>query len=515
MAEIDFYYPFDSIDGDRKTTAATERRFFGALFTDGVAGANGFPISTVAEGVYSIGAGVAIISGAIGGVINAKQVAARPAADETAYIVLRLDTTNAVRKVTLEVVSSIENATAAQLDNGGKRDLVLYSVTGQTGGGFGLLDQRKYCTSFDNEIYSQNFQALYDATKADGEAQMDALRVSIAAAIAEANAETAGMYGAAGRQGFINPNFAVNQRGESSYGTTGGEVYAYDRWKLKVEGRKTADPVAVYKLWDGVENRLSLQVLNRAYPSGTAAAASCVSQSIENGVFDFCNGGKRFTVSFDAKASAPQRVAVEPIQNAGGSAERIAAQVVEVTTEWQRFSLTFAGTIGVASNSGGNYLTIPFYFAWANNAARFGADQNAAGTINFANMQINEGSAALPCYEPPYAEQLHQCQRYYCKFGNVSLSAGATLATSNQVTTSPLPLPRHLYRKPSVTAKDRAGVAGVASAEIAAGGWRNGLAYTLSDQSADVPVFVVTNTDASAVTRVVFNSIALDAEIED
>ena len=59
MADIDFYYPFDSIDGDRKTTAATERRFFGALFTDGVVGAEAFQAEQVDAGVYNIGAGVA------------------------------------------------------------------------------------------------------------------------------------------------------------------------------------------------------------------------------------------------------------------------------------------------------------------------------------------------------------------------------------------------------------------------------------------------------------------------
>ena len=69
MADIDFYYPFDSIDGDRKTTAATERRFFASLFTNGVAGGSGFAITQVSEGVYNIGAGVAIIGGAIGGIV--------------------------------------------------------------------------------------------------------------------------------------------------------------------------------------------------------------------------------------------------------------------------------------------------------------------------------------------------------------------------------------------------------------------------------------------------------------
>lgn len=513
MAEIDFYYPFDSVDGDRKTTAATERRFYGALFTDGVVGSGAFAATEYASGTYSIGEGIAIIGGAIGGIVSTKQVTAKPALGVTAYIVVRLDTTSGARKITLEAVTDIVNDSMNQLDQGGIRDLPIYKVE-NTAGGYVLTDMRAYCTSFDNAIYSQDFQALYDAAKNSGNEVIDAMRVSFAAAIAEANAENAGLYGSAGRQGFINPNFAVNQRRGDLYRVPSGKSFIYDHWAVEVAGRAASSSVNVYKLWDGAENRLSLQIANKTYGAGSSAAASSLSQTIEGGVFDFCNSG-RFTVSFDAKASAPQRLAVEPVQNVGGYSETIPAQVVEVTTEWQRFNLTFESTLSTSSNDGGDWLKIPFYFAWANNAARFGADQNATNAVDFANMQINKGTAALPCYEPPYAEQLHQCQRYYCPLGGVSLAVGATLATTKQAFTGPLPLPRKMYRVPDVAVTDRAGTQGFASAEIMAGGWRNGLACSVSDVGGDNPALVVTNTDTSALTRVAFNSVVLNAEIED
>jgi hypothetical protein len=512
MADIDFYYPFDSIDGDRKTTAATERRFFAALFTDGVVGADAFKAEQVSAGVYRIGAGVAIVKGAIGGIVNAKQITAKPALGAVMHIVLRLDTTNGGRKVTLEAVASMESDSVEQLEQGGMHDLPLYTVEG-TSGGYVLTDKRAYCTSFDNSVYSQDFQALYDGARNDTEALLDALRVNIAGVLAEANADTAGMYGSAGRQGFINPNWAVNQRGGSSYTVLSGRKFIYDHWAVEVTGRAAYQTIPVYKLWDGLSNRLSLQIQNKTYGPGSAAAASFLAQTIEGGVFDFCNGGGKFTVSFDAKASAPQRLAVDAMQNVGGASERIPAQVVNVTTEWQRFSLTFEGTMGTASNDGGDWLKVAFYFAWANNAARFGEDQNAANTVDFANMQINKGTTPLPCYEPPYAEQLHQCQRYYCKLDGISLPVGATLAATNQVFTGPIPMPRKMYRVPSVIVSDRANGLEKASAEIAAGGWRNGLACVVSDASGDNPALAVTNTDASAVTRVAFNSIELNAEI--
>lgn len=514
MADIDFYYPFDSIDGDRKTTAATERRFFDALFADGVAGAGGFPITYVSEGVYSIGAGVAIIGGAIGGIINAKQITAKPAAGVTAYVVLRLDTTSAVRKITLEVVTSVLSATAAQLDEGGKHDLILYSVTGQTGGGYGLLDQRVYATSFDNAAYSGKFDAMVAELEAQGTSDLAAMLSQFKAAIAEANAENAGLYGSAGRQGFANPTFAVNQRGRESYGLTSGTAYTFDRWQARIGGSAAVSPVMFERVQDGA--RLALAVEFAGF-SGTNAAAANIAQNIEGGVRTFCAGGRKFTVSFDAKASEACKIAVEPTQFAasGGAGVAIAARTANVTTEWQRFSFTFEGTADLTAAQVNDVLKIAFFFAWRGYSSRFGSDQTAARTFYFANMQINEGSAALPCYVRPYGEELEACQRYYAAFGLVSLSVGATLATSDQVISSPLPLSRRMYRKPDVSFTDRAGAANVASVEVAAGGWRSGLPCVVSGNSVDNPVFVVTNTDAAAVTRINFNSVAVNAEIDD
>lgn len=514
MADIDFYYPFDSIDGDRKTTAATERRFFDALFADGVAGAGGFPISLVSEGVYTIGAGVAIVGGAIGGVVNEKQITAKPAAGVTAYIVLRLDTTSTVRKITLEVVTSVASATAAQLDEGGVHDLILYSVTGQTGGGYGLLDQRTYATSFDAKHWQDHVNSQVSGLINDGNSQVDAMVSEFDAAIADANAEIAGLYGAAGRQGFINPTFVVNQRGKASYGLTSGSAYTYDRWKAVVSGRALSEAMTLQTAQYGARHALRIDAKTFATGTATVGRAGVV-QNIEGGVRTFCEGNRSFTVSFDAKATAACRLGVEAKQiRESGGAGTDQVSMVNLTTEWQRFSVTFLGTSGLEAEQLSDVLQIGFYWSFTG-YTRYGDDQDAANTIYLANMQINEGTAALPCYVKPYGEELEACQRYYAAFGLVSLSVGATLATSNQVISSPLPLSRRLYRQPDVSFTDRTGAAGVASVEVAAGGWRNGLTCVVSGNSVDNPVFVVTNTDSAAVTRINFNSVAVNAEIDD
>lgn len=513
MADIDFYYPFDSIDGDRKTTAATERRFFGELFTDGVAGAGGFPVTYVSDGVYSIGAGVAIIGGAIGGIVSAKTVTAKPAAGVTAYIVLRVDTTAAVRKVTLEVVTSTAKATAAQLDEGGKRDLVLYSVTGQTGGGYGLLDQREYATTFDNSAYSAKFAAMLEEMEANGTDVLNALASVFQSAIDEANTATAGLYGAAGRQGFINPTFTVNQRGKAKYGLTSGSAYTFDRWKLVQSGKALAGAMEVMTEQDGARHALRFETAEFT-GTGNVGRTGLV-QNIEGGVRTFCAGGRQFTVSFDAKASSVCRLGVDAKQlvQTGGTAVDL-SRPVELSTEWKRYSVTFTGSATPTAEQLQDVLQIGFWVSFMG-YTRYGADQPGGHIVWFANMQINEGPAALPCYVRPYGEELEACQRYFAAFGYVSLSVGATLATSNQVISNPLPLSRRLYRKPEVAFTDRANVSGVASVEVTAGGWRNGLACAVSGNSAEHPVFVVTNTDAAAVTRINFNSVAVNAEIDD
>ena len=507
MSNLDFYYPFDSVSGDRKITAATERRFWSELFGDGVVSADGFKLNTTATaGTFGIAAGTAIVGGCIGGTTAKYQITANPAAGTSGYIVIRTDTNNAVRKMTLEFVKSLQSATQEQLAAGGQRDLPLYKVTANAAGkSYTVNDLRKWANSFDKSEFSAQFDAMVASVKANAETAFDAQSARFEAAITAADAENSGTYGAAGRQGFINPRFAVNQRGSESYDVQ--TAYTFDRWMHKTTAAASA---TVTRVSEGM--RRALKVTNASL-AGTGR--NSISQAIERGVSTFAAGGQSFTVSFDARADSVLRLFVEPVQyaKAGGSAVAIAAQEVELSTRWQRFALTFEGTITPAADAA-DVLKVAFHYAWRNQS-QLGTDQSAAGTVYLANMQINKGTAALACSERDYAEELERCRRYFVKLGATSLCVGATLATTNQAISSPLPLSRPLYRKPTVTAKDRANVVGAASCESAAGGWRNGLPFVISSDSEENPVFVVTNTDATLLTRVVFNAVELDAEIYD
>ena len=515
MSNLDFYYPFDSVSGDRKITAATERRFWSELFGDGVVSANGFKLNTTATaGTFGIAAGVAIVGGCIGGTTAKCQITAKPAAGTSGYIVIRTDTNNAVRKMTLEFVTALQSATQAQLTEGGKRDLPLYKVTANASGkAYTVNDLRKWANSFDKSEFSAQFDAMVASVKAQAETAFDEQSARFDAAIDAANAENAGTYGAAGRQGFINPTFTVNQRGKDVYSVKIGSAYTFDRWKACVESATLPAAMTFETVQDGA--RHALKVGAKAFSSTTTIGRAGFLQNIECGVRTFAAGGKKFTVSFDVKADSACKVGIDVNQiPATGAAGVFISRTVDVGTEWQRVSLTFTGSATTTAAQKTDVLQVGFFVSFKG-FGRYSADNNANNNVYFANMQINEGSSALACYARDYAEELERCQRYYVALGNVSLSCGATLATNKQIVTCPLPLARRLYRYPDASFTDRANVAGFASIEMAEGGWRSGLSCALSDLSKDNPVFVVNNTDSGAATRVCFNSLSLDAEIMD
>lgn len=515
MVNLDFYYPFDSVSGDRKITAATERRFWAELFGDGIVSADGFGLRTAGgAGSFSIASGVAIVGGCIGGTTARYAMTAKPAAGTSGYIVIRTDTNNAVRKMTLEFVTALQSATQAQLAQGGIRDLPLYKVTAnEAGNAYTVNDLRKWANSFDKAEFTTQFNAMVASVQAQAETAFDAQAARFEAAIDAANAENAGMYGAAGRQGFMNPTFTVNQRGQDVYSVKSGSAYTFDRWKALVDRATLPSAMTFETVQDGA--RHALKVGAKAFSPDTTIGRAGFLQNIEGGVRTFAAGGRKFTISFDVKADSACKVGIDVNQIPATGAEGVyIARSVDVGTEWKRVSVTFTGSAAPTASQKTDVLQVGFFVSFKG-YGRYAVDQNADNNVYFANMQINEGTGALACYSRDYAEELERCQRYYVALGPVSLSCGATLATNKQIVTGPLPLARSLYRYPDATFTDRANVTGCASIELAEGGWRGGLACAMSDLSQDHPVFVVNNTDSGAATRVCFNSISLDAEIMD
>lgn len=511
MAIADFYYPFDSIDGDRPVTAAVERRFWGALFNDGVVGYDGFALTAVSKDVYNLGPGVGIVGGMVGGIKSGMRlVLANPTAGTTYYVVMRASTYSSVRNVAFTAsATTIYSADADQLDESGMRDLVLYRIDVDASGNQTVTDMRTYCTSFDAAQWAGKVAEAIEGISVDAAAALDGVQSQLDAATTAINAETAGLYGSAGRQGFMNPLFLVNQRGGSAWSFMVGRNYVTDRWCAEIEGQ-TSSTVFATVAQEGARRALSIRF--RGFATGTTAQSVALWQNIEGGVRTFCAGGKQFTVSFDARATVAHRVAVDAVQiaEAGGTGAAIAPQVVNVSTSWSRYSLTFTGTQDLTAAQVADVLKVRFFTAWEGRS-ELGTDNTEEATVYFANMQINEGTQALSCYARPYGEELDACQRFYCTYGPVSMMCSAS--TSN-VLTVPLAMPRSMYRVPDVLTEDRDDLPNRASVELAAGGWRHGLRWTpLVGEG--VPALLVANTDGAAVARVCFEYVALDAEITD
>ncbi len=137
--------------------------------------------------------------------------------------------------------------------------------------------------------------------------------------------------------------------------------------------------------------------------------------------------GKTVTISFYAKADTTRslNLGVRQFFGSGGSAlvENAAVATFNLTTSFQKFSATYAipsiagKTIGSGTD---HYLGI-----------QWNLPVNTTMTIDLAQVQINEGSEALPysLYAKTLAQELIACQRYY----EMTYSQGTAPGSSGQL----------------------------------------------------------------------------------
>lgn len=518
MAELDFYYPFDSVDGDRKTTAATERRFYNALFRTGVVG-SGFAITQDAPGVYTIGTGVAIVGGSVCGITTPKQVTAQPAPGKSLYIVLRLDTTTAVRNISLEAVSNLEAATQAQLDEGGALDLALYSVTGQPAGVYGLLDQRTYCSTFDNAAYRAQMAAVIEETQHELTAEINALIEEAAGDIDDLEQQAAAAFSGAldgvNSNAIINGGFMVDQRhdgAEVSCGT--GQRYIMDRWLFRIDGTPSEPFTA---------RRGSLQSNNGSQPNFaaiintkplTGAGMAGLGQFIENGADIF--GGEKMTVAFRANADTAQKLAVSvQVRYTASNIINLTAPAFDVVPGWNDYAITFE--VPKQARDISNNIKVTIFTTWSGESAnaRFetAADNNAANRVYIADVRAVKGETAPPFSQAHFADEMERCRRYYRKLGTTTLAAGI-MKTDKTLKTQALDF-SGMRAAPAITTKDRNGTAGTASWELNTSGIEDGHVCAPTGNSDGFVVSFVVQPSSTAQVQaasILFSSIEADSE---
>jgi hypothetical protein len=220
-----------------------------------------------------------------------------------------------------------------------------------------------------------------------------------------------GMYA----QAIINSDFDIWQRGTS---LTTMNTYLPDRWATLVDG-------SVVSNW-GRQAFVPGQVavpnnptyfLRMQVTSASGQSFYYLGQSIED-VSSFA--GMNATISFWAKADAARTISCgfKQVFGVGGSGSvYTTTQNANLTTAWQKFTLTFAipsisgKTIGTDFS---HYLSLLFNFPL-----------NTAQTIDIAQVQMNAGTEALAYKPKSFAEELRDCQRYYEKSYDVETPPGS------------------------------------------------------------------------------------------
>lgn len=209
------------------------------------------------------------------------------------------------------------------------------------------------------------------------------------------------------RQAIINGNFDVWQRG-TSFTNPVTNAYTADRWQIQYDGSGMIHSVSQQAFTVGqsaVPNNPKYFLRRQVTTAGTGQTFNNFRQNIED-VQTFA--GQKITLSFWAKAGAAITIGAIIEQNFGGGGSAsvyTSEQNINLTTAWQKFSLTFT----LASLSGKTIGTNSLLgIVW-------GLPLNATITFDIAQVQVNAGDQALPFIPRSLGEELALCQRYFQK----------------------------------------------------------------------------------------------------
>jgi hypothetical protein len=205
------------------------------------------------------------------------------------------------------------------------------------------------------------------------------------------------------RNKIINGNFDIWQRGTSFTAA----AYTADRWFTTADSNSgwTLSQQAFAAGQTDVPNEPTYFM--RFAISASNLAGPTVQQRIED-VRTFA--GKTVTATFYVRASAgatftPSYIFMQQNFGSSGSATVNTAPVqslVALTSSWVKHTYTFnIPSIGSKTIGAGNYINIIFRIP-----------DNTATTVDFAQVQIEEGSNATAFEQRPYPVELSLCQRY-------------------------------------------------------------------------------------------------------
>ena len=227
-------------------------------------------------------------------------------------------------------------------------------------------------------------------------------------------------FGQAGKNKFINGNFAINQRNFTSQ-VNGTGTFGFDRWKMNgIDGTTTFSAQTFTPGTAPVAGYESTNYLRIVTTSQTATNAETdIFQQIED-VRTFA--GQTATISFWAKANTgTPKMAVELRQSFGSGGSSVVSTTVgfvTISTSWARYSLTVnvPSVSGKTIGAGSAINVVLFVSAGTDLNTRASSIGIQSNTFETWGLQVEYGSKATPFQTAsggsPQAE-LAMCQRYY------------------------------------------------------------------------------------------------------
>jgi hypothetical protein len=241
------------------------------------------------------------------------------------------------------------------------------------------------------------------------------------------------------RNFIINGAMQVAQRGTSSagVGATNNAYPTCDRWEIETAnsaGRATMTQESDGP--DGFANSLKL-ACTTADTSVAADEVFRLQQVIEaqnlQSLAKGTSSAKQFTLSFYVKgnAAATYNIEIYDLDNT-----RHICASFNVTTSWNRISLTFAGDttgainddngggfqVGIYLHEGSNYTSGTLATSWASvtNANRSSSSNTSffdstSRTFFITGVQLEAGDTATDFEHRTFGDQLQACERYYQK----------------------------------------------------------------------------------------------------
>lgn len=242
------------------------------------------------------------------------------------------------------------------------------------------------------------------------------------------------------RNKIINGNFDIWQRATAtgSWISPVPRQYLADRWDAATNGTGGNGAWTRQSFTPGqtdVPNEPTyfsrIQVSSSASGQTRGSTLPLEQNYIEQRIEDVRTlAGKTATLSFYAKINTNQNMTVWLGQNfgTGGSSSVTVSEIINLTTSWQKFTLTFNIPVLFGKTIGSNsYLTV----VW-------NLPINTTYTFDIAQVQLEEGSVATPFEQRPIGTELALCQRYYCKSFSPNTTPASNIAEGYLATHEPI-----------------------------------------------------------------------------